>query len=361
MSEDKKYRVSQGLNIMEIGGDRYSVYIEVKQKNYVIGENEYRLIKAIEGDKSWTDICRSCPEYSREQIDRLTEIFLGMGVLIQESEREEEKKRLFRVGIFRYKLKLISGNSLVPGKSWRSQALSFILLYASLPAFAFGLWIWRDNAEELLRPTLYLQCPFYLYLILFFLITVLHEFAHLIVTRNLGISVPDMGLMIYGIYPVAYTNISFSRLLPRRIDRMKCLFAGVLMNCLLGGLSLIIGSFLQNTARSFFAVNAMLNILLAVANLIVFFKLDGYFVLQDLLGIPHLYERSLEEIAQFVRLFLMRSMRKDGRTISRIKPGIRVRQEHVAEEEKAFFYIYGLLCMLYIPMIVLSVAVALIP
>ena len=361
MSEEKRYRLSRGLNIMEIGQGRYSVYVEAKQKNYVIGEKEFQLIRGIEENQTREEIVRSCPDFSEEQIDRLTEIFLNMGVLIPEGAMERTNRRFFRVGFLRYKLKLISGNSFAQTKSWRLKILSFIFLYTSLPVLGLGLWMWRDDREAILQPTLYLQCPFYFYFILFFLITVLHEFAHLTVTRNLGVSVPDLGLMIYGIYPVAYTNISFSRLLPRRRDRMKCLFAGVLMNCLLGGLSLIAGRFLTGAGRPILLVNAMLNILLAAANLVVFFKLDGYFVLQDLLGIPHLYERSLEEVTRFFGTFFMKWIRRDDRAISRMKAGVKVRQMNIAEEERVFFCIYGLLCTLYIPMMALSAIAVLIP
>ena len=66
MGEEKRYRLSRGLNIMEIGQGRYSVYVEAKQKNYVIGEKEFQLIRGIEENQTREEIVRSCPDFSEK-------------------------------------------------------------------------------------------------------------------------------------------------------------------------------------------------------------------------------------------------------------------------------------------------------
>src|SRR5215207_1294097 len=126
--------------------------------------------------------------------------------------------------------------------------------------------------------------------VLFFCV-LLHEFGHSLVAQRLGLEVPDITLLPIG------GLARLKRLPDRPIDEVKIATAGPLVNFVLAplflGVALLLGADLSGVSGGLvgvdslggaFAVLALLNLVLAVFNLIPAFPMDGGRVLRGLLA-----------------------------------------------------------------------------
>ena len=357
-------KISESLSIQPFQNGSATVFVKQTKKSYVIGGKEYRLLLCMDGRSDFSALSRTSGCYTPEQVEHLTGIFQKLGLL---HDGEGQKRRLYlaRSGRLKYKLGLFDGNRAFSADSPAVRLFAGLLLYAAPLLFLAGLarlWFSLPHYPAFRAADL-LDLPLFLYAALFFLITTLHELGHAVVARSLRVQVPEIGVMLYAILPLAYTDMSFSRLLPRRADRMKCLFAGICTNLLLAGLSLLCcWPGISAAAFRFLCANALINGLLVLANLVVFFKLDGYFILQDLLEIPYLYENSLRFLSSRLAgaVSRLRAKRQSGRKlqISRLRAGVRARRLTKNDLPPLLYGSFGLLCTLYLPFLIVSLATA---
>lgn len=125
-----------------------------------------------------------------------------------------------------------------------------------------------------------------------FFCVLLHEFGHSLVAQRLGIEVPDITLLPIG-------GLARLKTLPDRpVDEVKIAVAGPLVNVVLApiffGVAVLLGADLQNSTEvlqgratsvgQIFAYLGVINIVLAVFNLIPAFPMDGGRVLRGLLA-----------------------------------------------------------------------------
>lgn len=350
-----KYVISNNVNIEKLEDGKYSIFIWNTQKNYVVGENEYKVLKAIEECRRFEEIYINNPSFSKEQINRIVQVFLKMGIIVEEGKNE---KILFaRAGVLKFKFKICNCNLLLKPESTMVRLMYYLLIYGALPILILGVISVREKIGLFTNASTYTQVSIYWYLLILFGATACHELGHAIVARKLNISVPEIGILIYFLYPVVYTNMSFTRLLKKRRDRMKCLLAGIFVNCMLVGLSLITVGAIDNLELiHILIVNATINFLVIATNLIVFFKLDGYYILQDFLGIQMMYEKSIEKFVSFiVKPFVFIVRRKAKRNISSLAPGTSYQSVNQNVQWEEFLLLYGAMCVCYIPLMIISV------
>ncbi|MBR6622945.1 MAG: M50 family metallopeptidase [Ruminococcus sp.] len=358
-----KLRLSKDLNIESLSSGKYSVFVGSTKKSYVIGQNEYNIMCMLDECGSSSLINKKTGYYSEEQLEKLVQFFLKNGIA---ENGDVHKKRIVKDGFFKFKVSLLNGNKLFRSDSFMVKLFASIILYASLPVLIIGTILAFNNDSDVLKSVTHAfkNCPVYVYPILFFFLVMLHEAGHAIVTRSLKIPVSEIGLLIFIFYPVVYTNISFSRLLKKRRDRLKCLLAGIFTNHLITGASLaFIGIGANGIMRDILYVNAVINLLITLTNLIVFFKLDGYFILQDFIGIPMLYETSINSFISKlftpVAYLRMRKAKKENVTISSLASGTFYNSESGGSYD-LFYIVYGGLCFSYIPFMLLSFALTII-
>jgi Zn-dependent protease/CBS domain-containing protein len=124
-----------------------------------------------------------------------------------------------------------------------------------------------------------------------FVCVLLHEFGHAVVAQRLGIEVPDITLLPIG-------GLARLKTLPDRpIDEVKIAVAGPLVNIVLApiffGVAVLLGADLQApsdvlqgraSVGEVFAYLGLINVVLAVFNLIPAFPMDGGRVLRGLLA-----------------------------------------------------------------------------
>jgi putative peptide zinc metalloprotease protein len=186
-------------------------------------------------------------------------------------------------------LALATRRTLVPARWVNRVAGALVWLFTPIVATgvlvaltAAGAWFLlaggRDSAAAVLvDPTLILA----VYGIMW-ASAVIHEFGHATACRYSGGHPGRIGLGIFIVWPALFTNVTDSYRLSRR-GRVRTDLGGVYFSAL-SIVALVIGY----AATSFpaLAAAAVLVAYVALIQLLPFVRLDGYFVVGDLLGIP---------------------------------------------------------------------------
>ena len=121
-----------------------------------------------------------------------------------------------------------------------------------------------------------------------------HEAAHAITAKRMGCRVGTMGLAFLVMWPVLYTDVNESWLLPRRRDRLAVGAAGVLVELALAAWATLLWGILpdgglRHAALALATTTWVSSVLL---NLSPFMRFDGYFLLMDALELPNLHPRA---------------------------------------------------------------------
>ncbi|MEW5797121.1 MAG: site-2 protease family protein [Candidatus Zixiibacteriota bacterium] len=166
-----------------------------------------------------------------------------------------------------------------------------VLLVADLDAFAVNLsQFWNVGSLGLLLLSL-------------FILVTLHEFGHAVVCRLYGGEVREIGFLLLYFQPGFYCDLSDAWLFPKKSQRLGVTLAGPYVQLMLLAGSVIVwrlsvpGMFLNDLAWMLVTVN-WINFLFNFNPLI---KLDGYFLLSDLVDIPNLRQKAFAYLGNVVQ------------------------------------------------------------
>lgn len=168
---------------------------------------------------------------------------------------------------------------------------------ASLPAIAMAFWMALRHVGPIASPG-----ESGALLVGLVLITALHELGHALCCRRWGARVPEMGIMIYWFMPMGYCDVSAAAMLPRKRHRLYVSLAGIYVQALVGVLAVAIWRFVpMSVAGRAYAIQlAALCLLANLLNLNPLLKLDGYFILTDLLETPNLRARAFRYLGSLI-------------------------------------------------------------
>lgn len=121
----------------------------------------------------------------------------------------------------------------------------------------------------------------------------LHECGHALAVRRYGGEVREMGFLLYLFQPALYTNASDAALMPRG-QRIMVSLAGVYVEGFVYCLTVVIWYFQPpfSTIGNLAFISGFVLLNRIFINLIPLLRLDGYFILRDVLGVPNLRPRS---------------------------------------------------------------------
>jgi Zn-dependent protease len=162
--------------------------------------------------------------------------------------------------------------------------------------------------------------------------TLIHELGHVVACRKYGGEVHEVGFLVYMLQPAWFSNVNDAWLMPRRRDRIVVSLAGVYFEAFLWCVCVAVWYF----ARPFSLVGQtgfVLAFLLAARiafNLIPILRLDGYWVLSDVLAMPNLRPRAFA--------FLLSRVPRFGEAWRPTRP--------LARKEAAVFTVYGSLSLI---------------
>jgi putative peptide zinc metalloprotease protein len=185
--------------------------------------------------------------------------------------------------------------ALVPPSIVRVIAATFMPLFAAPvvvavlgAAVAVDIWLFKVHGlAQGLRAALYEPTTLLLLFALVVLSAVFHECGHAAATRYGGAQPGAMGAGLYLVWPALYTDITDSYRLGRK-GRLRADLGGVYFNTI----------FMLLTAGAYFATGfeALLLLIpiqqLEIAHqLLPFLRLDGYYIVSDLTGVPDILSR----------------------------------------------------------------------
>ena len=141
------------------------------------------------------------------------------------------------------------------------------------------------------------------------LISFLHESAHGLTCKHYGGQVRKMGFMLIYYMPAAFVDITESWVQPRRLSRIAAIVAGSWIELILCGIAMLVwlntqpGNWIHDLSYEIVLINSITKVAI---NLNPLAKLDGYYLLTELIGIPDLKERSTGFLTAWVQSRVLR-------------------------------------------------------
>ena len=132
---------------------------------------------------------------------------------------------------------------------------------------------------------------------LVFTTTFIHELGHAVVCDYYGAPVRSLGIMVYYLQPAAYADVTDSWQLKNRWHRVVISAAGIYVQAIVSSVALIcwtLWHLLGHNGGSILVMFVALNAAIMIFNFLPFVKLDGYWMLTNMIGVANLRDRALE-------------------------------------------------------------------
>ncbi len=270
--------------------------IQLEGRFIQLTELLYRVAEQCDGNRTLADIAERVSETTEWQMNAADAEFLinklqPTGILRAELAAGDTPNRtpssapsLLRLGLRRG---MISGDAIEP----IAKRLQWLFLPALvIPLVALGLiahaWLYLDRGVSgLLSNALYTPGL----LILVFLATILpgfwHEFGHATALRYGGGRARSIGVGIYILDPAFYTDVTDSYRLSR-VARVRTGLGGIYFDFILS--TVLIGAYFA-TGQEVLLLLVVLSNINTAYQFFPLVRLDGYWVLADLTGVPDFY------------------------------------------------------------------------
>ncbi|HZG59619.1 MAG TPA: M50 family metallopeptidase [Anoxybacillus sp.] len=121
----------------------------------------------------------------------------------------------------------------------------------------------------------------------------LHELGHAIACKYFGGKVEEIGFLLIFFSPALYCDVSGIWMFKNKREKIITLIAGIYVQLLIFALCSITYSLYLNES-TWLATFIIWNLLMVFSNILPVIKLDGYWILSNILEIPNLYEKSLK-------------------------------------------------------------------
>jgi len=126
---------------------------------------------------------------------------------------------------------------------------------------------------------------------------VIHEIGHVAASVKSGIIPKSAGIGLYFFCPVFYVDVSPTWLLPPK-ERLLVDAGGVYLQSIFLGVLTTMNLFIDNLIIH---QAVSMTLLFMLINLFPFIKLDGYWILSDIIGLPNLDSRAREYLLNIIR------------------------------------------------------------
>ena len=173
--------------------------------------------------------------------------------------------------------------------------LGFILFITNYTHFAISLF------------DLYSVSTIITVMIAFFVLIVIHEFAHAVSCRLYGGQVNEFGFLLMYFQPCFYCDISDAWLFKKKRHRLAVTWAGPYSEIILLAITMFVwrmtvpGSYLHEISQ----ILVIVIWVTALFNLNPLIKLDGYYLLSDWLEIPNLRDKSFTYVGNLFKRVIL--------------------------------------------------------
>ena len=171
---------------------------------------------------------------------------------------------------------------------------------------------------------------------------VVHEFGHAYACKIFGGKVPEMGAFLIAFTPCAYMDASAAWGFSKTRHRVIVSLAGMYFESFATFLALLVWCFTDDPRISSYAhhIVVLSSIVTVGFNINPLMRYDGYYVMSDLVGIPNLRQRSIEQVQSVLKRWFL---------------GIDVSDEGTTLRERLLLLTYGSLASIYKVMLVLAI------
>ena len=287
----------------------------VRREFFRLGALERFLLEHCDGVTPIEDVLREAERHfdavlSREALDRFLASLERARLLeppagADERERELRPRRV-RGSLFYLRVPLADPDALL-GRLVRRLGFLYspvsVVLGAGLMMIALAIAVvdWPDIVRDAGR--LYRVSAIPEIFLTVWSVVLAHELAHGLTCKRFGGAVHEMGLLLIYFTPAAYCNVSAAWLFPEKRKRALVSLAGPWLELCVWALATIawritdVESGLNEVALIIVATSGIKTLL----NLNPFLKLDGYYLLSDLLVMPNLRRRAFRSIGDALR------------------------------------------------------------
>ncbi len=350
-TDHPKFRRDLITSRLDQAGTAYFVIKDpITKRFFRFKEPEHFIATQLDGSSSPADIQRRFfeeygtdipPEKLEAFIERLEELCLVEGELtdreLARMQREGSRGAGRRSRILYLKIKAVDPDAffdVVLPRIGFFFTRSFVILTvaAVLVAVAIIATNWDDYTMQV-RDILVPRSVLTLMLVVF-LVTGLHELAHGLMCKRFGGRVHEMGFMLIYFLPAFYSNVSDAWLFEERYKRLWVSFAGVFFQVFVWAIAVIAWRLID--METWFSEACCIAIatsgLTTIFNFNPLIKLDGYYLLSDILELPNLRREAF--------LYL-------GWRLKKLFGSSAAPSREVTPREKRVFLIYGVAASVY--------------
>ena len=174
------------------------------------------------------------------------------------------------------------------------------------------------------------------FLVSSFIFLFLHELSHAITAKSVGANIAEIGIMMYWFLPFAYTSICGMANVKSKIQRIRAYSSGIIVNIEMMSLFSILLFFNNEYIKSAVIGILISNATIIISNLLIFLKLDTYYIMEEILDEKNFRENSISYCSNFIK--------NPSRCI---KKGFGI--------DNTLYLVYGILSFLYICFLITSI------
>jgi putative peptide zinc metalloprotease protein len=255
----------------------------------------YRLAESVDGRSGYDELARSFGEriqreIAPEDVQALVENKLRpLGLLAQEDGSSPQPEKADPLLALKFRAALVPKSvtrALTTVFAPLFHPLSIAIVLAAIVAVDVWFFFFHGVAQPL-RELAYNPILLLMVLGLVVLATALHEIGHASATRYGGAEPGVMGAGIYIVWPAFYTDVTDAYRLDRK-GRLRVDLGGIYFN---GVFVLLTAGAYALTGFEPLLVLILVQHMQVLQQLLPFLRLDGYYILSDLTGVPDMFQR----------------------------------------------------------------------
>jgi putative peptide zinc metalloprotease protein len=298
-------RLGDGVEVIKrIQGDSIEYILKPSDASryFRIKSAEYRVLQQLDGSQTVGEVCNggrsnTGPRVSPRALSTFLAKLDSLGLLARGGAPAGPVASNLDHGAY-YRIRLLDPDALL---SWADRRFRWAL---SRPFVSLSFILMFVAALEMLRRSdevaayssyIYARYGLLAVIVVTVTITAFHELAHGLACKHFGGRVDEIGVMlIYRVIPAFYCNVSDIYRFPRKRERLWVIMAGVYWQLAVSATSALI--WLASTPYTVLSDLAFLLVIGGTLNVVLncnpLIKLDGYYALSQLVGVPNLKARS---------------------------------------------------------------------
>lgn len=282
--------------------ETYLIRNTVNNRYVRLGKNEtYYLVEILDGDESISNLNLTGAEVLSEELKaKIMMKFREWGFLDERAQTEKQSplQNFKRIHIVKFNVeKILKVVYPIYSKLFSKVGLvTWTLALIGVVGYFIYAIATYDASANVKMPVLSLNpLNIFLIVIVIFISTILHEFAHAVTCIKYGGKVKDIGIMLFYCIPCCYCDVTGIYSIKDKKKRAIVGAAGILTSLFIGNVMLITAIILSkfNIVSILLYYLSVGIIFISIYNLIPFVKLDGYWILSALSGVSNLMDKSI--------------------------------------------------------------------